>query len=476
MNWKKVNWEIILLFAVLIFALFLRIYHLGAAPFWIDESISSEASLNILEKGAPVLDSGILYSRALVFHYIQAFFMIFSQGEAFARFISVIFGMLTIVLAYFIGKEYSKSGGIIAALFMAVFFLEVFFSRQARFYQMFQFMFFLSLYLMYKSKKEEKYLYFSLIALLLAYDTQIHALILAPFFILHILLWNKKKWLAVFPLFLLIWKFMPAVGLSNVASAGVNAGAEDIFISFASKYFEYAKNMHYMLVFFIPGLIWAFLKNKRLTLLLVLPSVAGLIVVFSLKLFALRYIYFLVFLLVLYSSLLMAFLYDKYGKIMLISIIALLLIPSNIFFPFNYVNILNPVDYNYNDPSAPWTNYKNLPESLVFELRESNTVIALFSLDFQRYVRKPDYVIPFSMSGRGYDEISYINSKNTLVDKYSGAEILNYSALPEKPYYVISDAFSTRKLNAVQRENFGNLTSNCSIAYSNYDLKIYSCL
>ena len=97
----------------------------------------------ILEKGFPIFDSGLVYSRAYAFHYIEAFFLLFGQNEFMARFPSVIFGMLTIILAYFIGKEYSKSGGLISALFMAVFYLEVFYSRQARFYQLFQLMFFL---------------------------------------------------------------------------------------------------------------------------------------------------------------------------------------------------------------------------------------------------------------------------------------------------------------------------------------------
>ena len=44
----------------------------------------------------------------------------------------MIIGMFTIVLAYFIGKEYSKTGGIISALFFSVFYLEVFFSRQGK--------------------------------------------------------------------------------------------------------------------------------------------------------------------------------------------------------------------------------------------------------------------------------------------------------------------------------------------------------
>jgi len=188
---KKV--EITLLAAILLFAFFIRIYALGNAPFWIDESISSIASTSILEKGLPIFDSGAMYNRALVFHYIQAFFLNFGSTDFMARFFSVICGLLTVFLAYKIGKEYSKSGGLISALFMAVFYLEVFYSRQARFYQLFQLMFFLSLYLLYKSKENPKFIYLALISFFITVDTQIAGFILIPFFIGHMLIYNKKQ-------------------------------------------------------------------------------------------------------------------------------------------------------------------------------------------------------------------------------------------------------------------------------------------
>ena len=109
---KKTNWEIILISLILVFAFFLRIYNLGTAPLWVDEATSSMASKMIVAKGLPIFDSGLLYNRAYIFQYIQAFFLLFGQTDFLARFASVIFGLLTIVLAYFIGKEYSKSGGI----------------------------------------------------------------------------------------------------------------------------------------------------------------------------------------------------------------------------------------------------------------------------------------------------------------------------------------------------------------------------
>ena len=464
---KKLGNETIILIIILVFAFFLRIYALGTPVFWIDEAISANVAINILSNGLPYLDSGLLYNRAYLFHYSQAFFMLFGQNEFLARFPSVIFGLLTIILAYFIGKEYSKTGGIISALFFSVFYLEVFFSRQARFYQLFQLAFFACLYFLYKSKKNGKenqnYLYLSLICFFIAWDTQIEALILAPFIILHILMYNKQKWLVILPAIQLISKFF--------AVAGLSAGSAEQATNYLQNYFSYAYKMRYLLLLFIPGTIWSFIKKNRLTLFLILPSLITLIGVFSLQVFALRYSYFFVFPLVLYSSLFLSFIYEKYGKIILVVLIAVLLYPSNLFF-HNYVNVIKPVDYNLRDYSAPYTDYKNIPSNLTDNMKNS-TLISLFSSDVEFYIKKPDYVVSFSMTGKKDNDVS-LNSSNGLIDMYSGAKIWQDEEIT-KPYYVTADSFSISKLGPNQSNKFNILIGNCSVSYDARDLKIYYC-
>lgn len=464
---KKINLECIILSAILLFAFFLRIFKLDLPPLWIDEATSAIASKMILLKGIPLFDSGLLYSRAYLFHYLQSFFLVFGKTDFLVRFPSVIFGLATILLAYFIGKEYSKSGGLISALFMSVFYLEVFYSRQARFYQLFQLMFFLSIYLLYKSKDNPKFLYASLIALIITINTQIAGLILTPFFIIHIIIYSKKwrRYLSIIPAIFFVQKFIPVKSLSaDSASSAIN---------YAGKYASYTHNMIYMIVLFFPGVIWSYFKKKRLTLLLILPSIFLLMGIFSLQTFALRYIYFAIFPLILYFSLLMSFLYEKYGKIILLVIAILLIFPSNIFFPYTSINILKPIDYSLYDSSAPNTNYKNLPLELLSELKDSkNTLISYFSSDVEWNIRKPDYVLPFSMDGRGDDHISY-NSSKGVVDRYSGAPILN--TLLEKPYYLLADRFSVSKLKSTQRRFLEDLTEGCQIPYESLDLRVYWC-
>ncbi len=81
---------IIVLFAL--YGLFIRLYGLGSKSFWLDENISALAARGIVETGKPYLDSGYLYSRAYLFHYAEAFFLLFGQNEFNARLFSVLMG------------------------------------------------------------------------------------------------------------------------------------------------------------------------------------------------------------------------------------------------------------------------------------------------------------------------------------------------------------------------------------------------
>jgi hypothetical protein len=460
---KNLNWEIILLVAILCFAFFLRVYALGTPSLWVDESISTNVAKNILEKGIPISDSGSNNSTYFL-HYTMAFFMLFGQTEFFARFASILFGLATIVLAYFIGKEYSKSGGIISALFFSVFYLEVFFSRQARYYQLFQLTFFLSIYLLYKSREKPILLYPALLVFIIALDTHLEGLILSILFIVHILVYNRKQWfLSIIPAIPILSKLVNTIALATGTA-----------INYASDYFGYTSNMYYMLILFVPGLIWAFCKKRILTLMILLPSLLTLVGIFSIQVFAFRYAYFFIFPLVLYTALLMSFFYDKYGKLILIPILILILIPSNIFYPQTYVNIITPIDYQFYDRSSPTTDYKNVP----MELRNNITMgddllLSYFSSDVEFYLKKPDFVIPFSLDGRGTDQVSHNNSKGEIVDRYSGAPILN--EVPNKSYYLTADYFSTMKLKSSQIEFYNRLTANCTKEYVSYDLIIWKC-
>ena len=157
---------------------------------------------------------------------------------------------------------------------------------------------------------------------------------------------------------------------------------------------------------------------------------------------------------------------------MLIPIIILILVPSNIFYQNTYVNVIKPIDYNYNDLSAPEINYKILPSNLTKEIKNS-TIMTFFSPEVEWYLKNPDYVFPFSLDGRGDDQVSRNLSDGRVVDVYSGALIS--TVRPNSSFYFLADYFGASKLKTGQREQFNQIVANCTISYENSDLRVYFC-
>jgi hypothetical protein len=477
---------VILLITILLFGLFLRVSFLDVPSFWVDESISSNAAVKILEKGFPIFDSGAFYSRALVFHYSQALSMIiFGINDFGARFPSVIFGLLTVFLAYLFGKEFSgKKAGLMTAFFCSIFFLEVFYSRQARFYQLFQLMFFATIYFSYKAKEKFNYFYISLITFVLAIDTQIAGIVLAPFLLYSfvfgkkidfkkldlkkIILENKIKTIIVGLIGLfLIDRIRTAINIST-------SNTELIFL-YITSYFGFFSNTLIIIILSLIGGYYCFKEKKELTLLLLTPTVLLLILIFFVDLFAFRYIYFIAFPIIVFFSLMFYYVSKKYDKFLLILFFVVIFFTSNLFNPFIYSTVLVPIQRNYNDFSAPEINYKNIPSELLTELKqEESKIITLYSPHVEWYIKKPYLIIPFSMSGKGSNTISRYNPKiDKNVDVYSGQEFVNEK--PSFDFYFIGDNFSLFKLKPFQITHLNTIIDNCVELYKNNSIVIKKC-
>ncbi len=470
---------LILLGSILLFGFFLRVAFLDAPSFWVDESISSNAAVKILEKGLPVFDSGAFYSRALVFHYSQSISMIiFGVNDFGARFPSVIFGLLTVLLAFLFGKEFGgKKAGLMTAFFCSIFFLEVFYSRQARFYQLFQLLFFATILFSYKAKNNFKYFYFSLLTFVLAIDTQIAGIILTPV-LLYPFLGKKnlsKEFLLKKKYFLLL--LIPITiflveNFFNAISIGTNP---EIFFLYIIGYFGFFSHLQFLLLFFLIGLIIAFREKKELCFLLIAPTIVLLFLLFFVDLFAFRYIYFITFPIIIFSVLMFYYLAKKYDNLLIIVFFATIFLTSNLFNPFIYSTVLAPIQRNFNDFSAPEINYKDIPNELLLELKqEDSKIITLYSSHVEWYIKKPFLVIPFSMSGKGTNTINYYNSvidKN--VDVYSGQEFLGEK--PSFEFYFIGDNFSMSKLRPFQQEFLDTILVDCEELFRNSSIVIKKC-
>ena len=187
-----------IIFALTAIGFYLRFNNLADRSFWFDEAVTSYAAIGLLEHGAPILPSGIEYTRALLNSYLIALsFNIFGVSEFSARIVSVIFGTLTIPLVYLLGKELGKRTGIIATFLITISVFEIAVAQEARMYAQFQFFYLLTAYLFYISlkKNNSKLLLLSGISFILAWYSHVLSLLFIPVAVTYIALCKRKEFL-----------------------------------------------------------------------------------------------------------------------------------------------------------------------------------------------------------------------------------------------------------------------------------------
>jgi hypothetical protein len=160
--------------------LFTYIPKLGYQYLWSDEFFSFHASEMILEHGKPIYqESGLNYTRAPIYHNLNAKFMgFFGVNEFGSRVINIFFNFFFIILIYFSFSKYNKK----VALFSILIFLTTNFTlgiaRETRMYSMFAFLFFLSAICFYNFILNNKQLKHKLIIFKTRFDFNYYWLIL----------------------------------------------------------------------------------------------------------------------------------------------------------------------------------------------------------------------------------------------------------------------------------------------------------
>ncbi len=122
---------LLVLLGLLLLGLFLRIYDLGSESLWLDEVISSQISSNDLAhavKAYQVTDHPPLYFLCLHF-WID----LFGHSEPSMRFLSVIFGFLSIVMIYKMGALlFEEKTALLGAFILAISSFGIRYSQEAR--------------------------------------------------------------------------------------------------------------------------------------------------------------------------------------------------------------------------------------------------------------------------------------------------------------------------------------------------------
>jgi hypothetical protein len=149
-----------------------------------DEFVTLLAVKMILQKGVPLLPSGLFYEHGLLFSYAgAAASLLFGFSREVVRATSLLFGLLTLLLTWHVGRRWFSSGaGLLAATLLAVAPTAVLWGGRARMYTMLQWWVLLTLYFAFTGALtgRSRWRYLALVCYLAATLTQFVSITLIP--------------------------------------------------------------------------------------------------------------------------------------------------------------------------------------------------------------------------------------------------------------------------------------------------------
>lgn len=207
-----------MIFLILLLGFLLRLINLNQS-FWLDEAIQVLAVKN--NSYQSLLSEYVRGDfHPPLYHFILKFWTgIFGYSEIAARVPSIIFGVVTILFVYLIGKKlFNQKVGIIAALFLTVNPLAIYYSQEARMYSLAAMLVTATIWFLLK----KNWLWFLLFLTASLYTDYLVYLMLPVYFFIST---DKKKFcLFSFIAFILLVPWLPyfwqqlSVGLSVAAA------------------------------------------------------------------------------------------------------------------------------------------------------------------------------------------------------------------------------------------------------------------
>lgn len=182
-----------MIFLIIVFSAILRLINLNQS-LWLDEAINVLAAKNNTFWGMITEYVKYDFHPPLYFAILWLWTKFFGYSEIAVRVPSLIFGILTILLVYHIGRKlHSKTLGLIAALLMAVNPLHIYYSQEARMYSLAAFAVCLNYFLFLKLIKGDRVNFLHLIftnLLVLSSDYVAYLIIPSQFF--YLIFFGKK--------------------------------------------------------------------------------------------------------------------------------------------------------------------------------------------------------------------------------------------------------------------------------------------
>jgi 4-amino-4-deoxy-L-arabinose transferase-like glycosyltransferase len=452
----------------LLLSSFLRIYHLGYSSFWIDEGYTINASLSILEKGIPLLDSGKFYNQGLLYNYLTAGSIKVFGFDPFSpwstRVPSLIFGLLSILAVFFLVKElFNKNIAFLPSFILAFSSWHIAWSQQARGYTSLQFFIILSLYFLWKWLKDSKssnFIFFTL-SFVCAYLSHNLAFIFIPSFliifisylILHPQFFSFKK----------IFSFPIIISILIVGIISFRSVSGIIPYGFLKGYLSHLfGSMLPFTLLTLGGIILGFFSKKHFwpSVFLFIALIFPLIIILEYGPQAhMRYLFPMFFLLVIFSA---YFLISLIKKIPLPSYlqkfkIPIILLLAIIIF-FNHLVFIPQKHYSLKWGS-PQPNFKEAYSIIKKEKTEKDIVISPYTHLSKIYLNDPGIWFPISLSGRTSQVKQLIEQGS---DYYTGAPLIEskehfVEILDNENGFVVLDMMATIRIrNQFREERFAH--------------------
>ncbi len=486
MSLKEILKKYYILIILIIIGFFFRIYFLNYQSFWMDESYTINAALGILKHGYPLMDSGIVYFRALLNTYLVAFFIkLFGLTEFSTRLVSVIFGTLMIPLIYFFGKEFgNKKIGLICAFLVTFSVWEIAWSRQARMYMQLQFFYFLSLLFFYRFIKNKKNLFLLLLfTFLTILSHNFGYSLLVVYFVYFVIVYFKKiihikkidfkkyinKKIIVLLVVLvgfLVYK-LPGV-ITRVLTTDVTSK-----MNYFQKYISYLSSTHAIIFYFaIIGVILTLMDFKRKSLLILAYIIPFYFISNHVLMIHYRYLFFILPILFFFSCYSFLHLVNLNKNKVISVLIALVLI----FFVFNSnALIFKPQKEFLLELETPQPDFKSAFEYVKENINEKDLIITPYTSLSRIYLGKVDYAIDYNPSGVRFGSITY---SNTIYDVYTNTTVLDLTRFENLIFnnsgYIIVDKFSLRRMDQNITTKIENLTLEKDIDKDIYSgIKVY---
>lgn len=185
MNVRNIFSEWGLLGVIVISGAFLRFFTIGEQSLWIDEGFTLAQTEAIARHGFPLLDSGFIEKKDIFLPYLLAPFSSLWDAfhPAFPRSVVALFGTLSILIAFLIGKAFrGKSLALLFAFLIAFSSDHIAWSRQIRGYEVAVFFILLTIFFLLQFARTQRnaFLFWSILAGILATLSKSFGAIILP--------------------------------------------------------------------------------------------------------------------------------------------------------------------------------------------------------------------------------------------------------------------------------------------------------